>query len=46
MSKKATVNGFTGGLSIDLNPLTNTKEVLSDAVNATLVTGNGDEMIL
>lgn len=46
MGKKATVNGFTGGLSMDLNPLTNTKEVLSDAINASLVTGNGDEMIL
>lgn len=46
MGKKATVNGFTGGLSLDLNPLTNTKEVLTDAVNASLVTGNGDEMIL
>lgn len=46
MGKKATVNGFTGGLSLDLNPLTNTKEVLSDAINASLITGNGDEMIL
>lgn len=46
MSKKATVNSFTGGLSLDLNPLTNTKDVLTDALNATLVTGNGDEMIL
>ena len=46
MGKKATVNGFTGGLSLDLNPLTNTKDVLTDAVNASLVTGNGDEMIL
>lgn len=46
MAKKATVNGFNGGLSMDLNELTNTKDVLTDAVNATLVTGNGDEMLL
>ena len=46
MSKKATVNGFTEGLSMDLNELTDTKETLIDALNATLVTGNGNEMIL
>lgn len=46
MGKKATVNGFTEGLSMDLNALTDTKETLIDALNATLVTGNGNEMIL
>ena len=46
MGKKATVNGFTEGLSMDLNVLTDTKETLIDALNATLVTGNGNEMIL
>ena len=46
MGKKATVNGFTEGLSMDLNALTDTKETLTDALNATLVTGNGNEMIL
>ena len=46
MGKKATVNGFTEGLSMDLNALTDTKETLVDALNATLVTGNGNEMIL
>ena len=33
MGKKATVNGFTEGLSMDLNALTDTKETLIDAMN-------------
>lgn len=46
MPKKAALNNFTGGLSLDLNEQNNSDKVLTDAVNATLVTGNGDEYIL
>lgn len=46
MPKKASINSFTGGLSLDFNEQINTEKVLTDAVNATLVTGNGDEYSL
>lgn len=46
MPKKAALNNFTGGLSLDLNEQNNSDKVLTDAINATLVTGNGDEYIL
>ena len=46
MSKKIAVNQFTKGLVTDLNELSVPNNVLTDALNATLVTGDGDEMTL
>lgn len=39
-------NTFTGGLQMDLHPLSSQNSVLTNALNATLVTVDGDEMIL
>lgn len=44
--KKETVNTFAKGMVKDLHPLTTPSDVLTDALNATLVTYNGNEMIL
>lgn len=40
------VNMFTGGLVLDQHPLTQSNDSLSDALNATIITMNGDEPIL
>lgn len=44
--KKETVNLFNKGLNYDLNPLTTPNDVLTDCINGTFVTFNGDELIL
>lgn len=44
--KKETINTFEGGMIKDLHPLTTPKNVLTDALNATFVTYNGNESIL
>jgi len=44
--KKESVNTFDKGLVFDLNPLTTPNNVLTDAVNATFITFNGDELSL
>lgn len=44
--KKETVNLFGKGLNYDLNPLTTPNDVLTDCVNGTFITFNGDELIL
>lgn len=44
--KKETINTFKDGMVKDLHPLTTPPSVLTDALNATLVTYNGNEMIL
>lgn len=44
--KKETVNTFTKGMVKDLHPLTTPNNVLTDALNATLITYNGNELIL
>ncbi|GMO69511.1 MAG: hypothetical protein Nk1A_8660 [Endomicrobiia bacterium] len=41
-----TQNTFTGGLMMDLNPLTTPNNVLTNALNATLITFNGNEFVL
>lgn len=43
---KQASNSFTGGLVTDLHPLMSDKTQLTDALNATLVTFNGNEMML
>jgi hypothetical protein len=45
MQKEAT-NTFSEGLNFDLNPLTTPNNVLTDCVNGTFITFNGDEMSL
>lgn len=44
--KQETVNTFNEGLNFDLNPLTTPNNVLTDCVNGTFVTFNGDELAL
>lgn len=41
-----TTNTFQGGLVKDMHPLTQTQQTLSDAMNATLITFNGNEQML
>lgn len=41
-----TQNTFTEGMIKDLNPLTTPKTALTDALNATVITYNGDEFVL
>ena len=45
-NKHEAINTFSEGLISDLNPLTTPKNVLTDALNATILTFNGNEMIL
>lgn len=44
--RKESVNSFDGGLVYDLNPLTTPENVLTDCVNGTFLTFNGDELTL
>jgi hypothetical protein len=41
-----TVNTFAKGLQMDTNPMVQGSDTLSDALNATFVTMNGNEVIL
>ena len=41
-----TVNRFTDGLNTDLHPLTTPNTILSDCINGTVITYNGNEYIL
>jgi hypothetical protein len=44
--KKEAVNTFSGGLNYDLNPITTPNNVLTECINGTFVTFNGDELAL
>lgn len=44
--RKTTTNTFSEGMIKDLNPLTTPSTALTDAVNATLITYNGNEFVL
>ena len=44
--RQETTNIFSEGLNFDLNPLTTPNNVLTDAVNSTFITFNGDELAL
>jgi hypothetical protein len=44
--KKESVNRFNGGMIKDLNPLVTPDNVLTDVVNGSFITFNGDEMML
>ena len=44
--KKETISTFNEGLNYDLNPLTTPDNLLTDCINGTFVTFNGDELAL
>ena len=44
--KQEATNTFGGGLIMDLNPLTTPNNVLTSALNATMITYNGNEFVL
>lgn len=44
--RETSTNVFNGGLNYDLNPLTTPNNVLTDCVNGTFITFNGDELAL
>lgn len=46
MPKQEATNTFGEGLVMDLNPLTTPNNVLTNALNATLITYNGNEFVL
>jgi hypothetical protein len=46
MSKQETVNTFDGGLIMDLNPIVTPNNVLTNALNATSITYDGNEFVL
>lgn len=46
MTRTEAVNTFTEGMIMDVNPLVTQKNVLVNALNATLVTMNGNENVL
>ena len=45
-SKQTQINKFTDGINTDLHPLTAPDNLLSDCVNGTVITYNGNEYIL
>ena len=46
MTRKQTVNTFSEGLVMDLNPISTPNNVLTNALNATYITYNGNEYVL
>lgn len=46
MARKATSNTFEKGLVMDLNPITTPNNVMTSALNVTMVTFNGNEYVL
>jgi len=44
--KQQTVNEFKEGLNLDLHPLVTPKTVLTDNINGTFITYNGNELCL
>ena len=45
-SKSGQVNSFTGGLNTDLHPMLQPNDTLTDCLNGTLITYNGNENML
>lgn len=45
-TKSAQVNSFTGGINTDLHPMLQPNNTLTDCVNGTLITYNGNENML
>lgn len=45
-TKQAQTNLFNGGLNYDTNPLMTPENIMTDCVNGTLLTYNGNELVL
>ena len=45
-SKTSQVNSFTGGLNTDLHPMLQPNDTLTDCLNGTIITYNGNENML
>jgi len=45
MKKSASTNTFTG-LAMDFNPIVTPNNVLTDCLNGTIITNNGNENVL
>lgn len=46
MGQQTAINTFSEGLNFDLNPITTPNNILTDAINSTFITFNGDELAL
>lgn len=46
MARKSTANTFEKGLVMDLNPITTPNNVMTSALNVTMITFNGNEYVL
>lgn len=46
MIKQKTISGFQKGMTTDLSPMTIPQEYLTDCLNGTFITNNGNELIL
>jgi hypothetical protein len=46
LSKSGQVNSFTGGINTDLHPMLQPNDTLTDCLNGTLITYNGNENML
>jgi hypothetical protein len=44
--RQSSINTFSEGLNFDLNPITTPNNVLTDVINGTFITFNGDELAL
>jgi hypothetical protein len=44
--RQSSINSFSEGLNLDLNPLTTPNNVLTDCINGTFLTFNADELSL
>lgn len=45
-TRQIQTNTFTGGLNTDLHPLTTPNNIITDCINGTIITYNGNEFIL
>ena len=45
-TKQQQTNTFTGGLNMDLNPITTPNNILTDCINGTIITQDGNEYLL
>lgn len=46
MIKQKTSNTFSGGLALDYNPINSEEKTLSNCLNGTFITNDGDELLL
>lgn len=46
MKKETAINSFKSGIQLDMNPLTIESDTLTDCLNGTIITNNGNEYML